>query len=321
MSVGEKSLIIPEESQENCIGYFGVEVAMENKEATISQFIRPSQTFNKEDSSDLNNFLEHLEKLDIGKNFLLNSQKFQECMEQFSVHDILVNLERIQRTYPKNRWADVGFDFLLNCYKTEEVTAEYILPYLPQRDISQNEKDKLKILAANLLDDLNSVWSKPENKKIKLSDWFKDIANILETGWLTLEVFKHHYEVQLNLGELRLATAYRSRRENCDRNINKRIATKELNNGELDLIINLQQDDEYEIDIIVQLIPLKSATFPYLSKEISLSILDEEENLFLQAISGQDDHWLQLQFRGVPGDAFVIQVKEQDFEFKEEFEF
>ncbi|MEL6456310.1 MAG: DUF1822 family protein [Cyanobacteria bacterium J06623_5] len=83
------------------------------------------------------------------------------------------------------------------------------------------------------------------------------------------------------------------------------------------LVVHLTQVDNGRTNIVLQVRPLGDS--PYLVEGLSLTVLDEQGNTFMQASSRAIDNYIQLQLSGQSGEHFGIQVSMGDALFEEQF--
>lgn len=335
-SSGSDTIHIPRETRENRIGYLAVEINELENEGIVSKFLPAchphdmSEEISLQSFSSLETFLEQIERLEVGQQFLYSQdllvKEIAENLGNLSQTDILINLERIVRTYDEYQWQEICEDFLINCYVTETVIPEEMDTIsLQQRKISQTEIEKLSELASKIVSGLNQLWIQQEIKEIKvvrLSKWFEDIQNIFDAGWQTIEVFRSMYQTELNLAT---STALRTRNSIVQQLLDKRTAIKYINFEDenqcpIALIATLEQITEENYNILLQVTPLKNKTSCYLPYNLTLSILDENGKHFMETKAREKDNLIQLQFRGISQNKFSIVVKLNNFEFKKNFE-
>ncbi len=83
------------------------------------------------------------------------------------------------------------------------------------------------------------------------------------------------------------------------------------------LIVYLTPESDTKRNILLQVHPGGSKT--YLPPGVQLIVLDESGEIFLEAQSRTADNWIQLEFRGEPGERFSVKVALGDASIREEF--
>lgn len=83
------------------------------------------------------------------------------------------------------------------------------------------------------------------------------------------------------------------------------------------LIVHFTQESENKRNILLQVHPGGGKT--YLPPDVELIVLDDTGGVFLEAKSRLADNWIQLEFRGEPGDRFSVKVALGDASIVEDF--
>ena len=83
------------------------------------------------------------------------------------------------------------------------------------------------------------------------------------------------------------------------------------------LIIHVGQAEDNHSEITIQVHPFGET--PYLEEGISLSVLDENHDLFRQAVARSVDNYIQIQVAGESGEMFSVQISRGDTTFLERF--
>jgi hypothetical protein len=145
---------------------------------------------------------------------------------------------------------------------------------------------------------------------VHLSQWFQ---NTFEAGWQAIEAV-------LNPAEL--GFAYRSYRWAGDSHDSIDISRAklidlglQLLNQPLALTVELDQRPE-ELDIRLR---LYTTTGQFLPPDVRLIVLDETGAIFLEATARNADNYLQLQFSGISGEHFSVQISLGEAQVIEEF--
>jgi Protein of unknown function (DUF1822) len=91
----------------------------------------------------------------------------------------------------------------------------------------------------------------------------------------------------------------------------------QLVNHPVALILHFTNESENKRNILLQVHPGGGKT--YLPPEVELIVLDDKGEVFLEAKSRQADNWIQLEFRGEPGERFSVKVALGDASIVENF--
>ena len=81
--------------------------------------------------------------------------------------------------------------------------------------------------------------------------------------------------------------------------------------------MHFTKESENKRNILLQVHPGGGKT--YLPPEVELIVLDDTGEVFLEAKSRQADNWIQLEFRGEPGERFSVKVALGDASIVENF--
>jgi hypothetical protein len=190
--------------------------------------------------------------------------------------------------------------------KLRKIPSKQRLNYL-QKNLSQ-----LTNFGNKLLQDLEIFWG----EAINIGAWFDDIW---QNNWQPLN---NLISTVANYNEklaLRLATDTRSHNPNDAEVIAKRKASYEVILGEnkVSLVQKIDKQSDGNHDILLQVYPTGENN--YLPPNLDLIILDEKEELFLQATSRANDNWIQLQFQGEENEEFYVQLKLEENTFQEKY--
>lgn len=144
---------------------------------------------------------------------------------------------------------------------------------------------------------------------VKLSNW---LDQIFAQGWQTIEDL-------FNDSPAQLAVSFRNSSTSPEKNTQirrgRRLVLPGINE-QLNLCVAIQPTDSAELDISVEIYPAGEKT--YLPVELKLILLDEQENLAMQAIALSSES-LEFQFSGEPGEVFTIKVALGDTSVTEKF--
>ncbi|MFB2891577.1 DUF1822 family protein [Aerosakkonemataceae cyanobacterium BLCC-F50] len=166
---------------------------------------------------------------------------------------------------------------------------------------------------------------------VNTKKWFE---NIFDAGWQALESLLAEVETALNPPQYELAfrtpqynlrtrlARVRSRSSEGEQSIANVTAIKLI---ELDtqpkyplaLVNHIEIEADQKRDILLQVYPIGNE--PYLPTGLELIVLDENQEIFLEAKARTTDNWIQLEFRGEPEERFSIKVVLGDGSFSEEF--
>jgi hypothetical protein len=152
----ETTLIIPNEVTENRIGYILVQFSETLNQGKLLGFtadLNPNQTISINDLKSLDDLIDYLDRLEIANKFLTENDevaiKVREKLQETSLIDIIVKLERIYRLENKDDQPYLIKDMLTN---TNLMTAK-------ERETSIDEDDfEILELAEELLDKLKEMW-------------------------------------------------------------------------------------------------------------------------------------------------------------------
>ncbi|MBD2771555.1 DUF1822 family protein [Iningainema tapete] len=143
----------------------------------------------------------------------------------------------------------------------------------------------------------------PAQTLVNLSQW---VNGIFEAGWQTLESL-------LSEPQLTPAYAFRDAHEvdsNPQEALNRRAKLIDLGiqiaNQPVILIVEINPEVDGQTSIRLQLHPTGNQV--YLPTGVQLTVLDESEAVFLEAQARIADNYIQLQFRGEPGEKFSVKV-------------
>lgn len=154
--------------------------------------------------------------------------------------------------------------------------------------------------------------------KVNLSQW---LGNIFDTGWQAIETL-------LNPAEPELGFAFRSRsaegvmleQEPSESSIKRAKLIDlgmQLAGHSVALIVELTPQSHNRRHILLQVHPTSNQL--YLPPLLQLTVLDEFGLVFLEAQARSADNYIQLQFNGLPGEQFSVQVALGDASIQEEF--
>ncbi|NJM72557.1 MAG: DUF1822 family protein [Scytonema sp. RU_4_4] len=164
---------------------------------------------------------------------------------------------------------------------------------------------------------LGQLRQTPMKTFVNLSQW---LAGMFDAGWQTVESL-------WNQPELRPAYTFRNpgiveqNHTNQTQAFTRRAKLIDLGiqmtNQPVILIVEIRPKADQQTGIRLQLHPTDHQT--YLTPGVQLTVLDESGTLFLETQARSGDNYLQLQFRGEPGERFGVQVVLNDASITENF--
>ncbi|NEO61141.1 MAG: DUF1822 family protein [Moorea sp. SIO4G2] len=227
---------------------------------------------------------------------------------------------------PPEVWSDrIGYVVVQIDEQSSEGT---VLGFTPTADT-----EELPISQLRPVDDLidrfhppmTQVTPKPaavaHRTRVNLSQW---LDNVVETGWQTLESLENLLNPPEPIFAFRSAgldsTEALPLEENLDVGIRR---AKLIDLGLLlagspvALVVELVPESELKQNIRLKVYPTGSKT--YLPANLTLTVLDASGTVFLEAQARQIDNYIQLQFSGVPGEQFSVEVALGDARIIEDF--
>ncbi|NEQ27775.1 MAG: DUF1822 family protein [Microcoleus sp. SIO2G3] len=173
-----------------------------------------------------------------------------------------------------------------------------LLGFVPTASAEELPLSQLQPIES-LLDHLDRLLH-PASAITVLSQW---LQGAIEAGWQTVESL---------LNPPQLSPAFRGDQAAAGIERGKLIA---IGDRAIALTIELTLTPT-EIEILLQVHPLDAPTLP---PQLQLTILDDEETVFLEARSRQADDYLQLRFSGSAGERFSVQLAIDQISVTEEF--
>lgn len=207
----------------------------------------------------------------------------------------------------------------------EEIGQANLLGFTPtiaQEEVKVSQLQPLE----NLIDHLHNLKAETASSsgerrspRINLGQW---LNGIWEIGWQAVETL-------LDSTELSPAMSFRSH-DNIDI-LEAEFSTQkdvicqgksidfgmQLAGCSVILLVEIGRASDERMEIGLQVHP---KNLPYLPAELKLMVLDEAENVFLEATSRSADNYIQLQFSGTSGERFSVKVAFGDASIVEEFE-
>ena len=136
----------------------------------------------------------------------------------------------------------------------------------------------------------------PNQTPVNLSRW---LQNVFEGAWQSLESF---------LGTANLAWSFRrsDRPETIVRGGKLIDLGIQLAGHPVALVVTLIPEADQKLNVILQLHPTASQT--YLPQSTRLTVLDKSGEIFLEVQARSADNFIQLQFSGIAGERFSVEV-------------
>ncbi|NEP58116.1 MAG: DUF1822 family protein [Symploca sp. SIO2G7] len=153
-----------------------------------------------------------------------------------------------------------------------------------------------------------------QRTRVNLSQW---LTEVFEAGWQTVDTLLNPAEPEL---------AYNFRKRDFAESNAIEIAVKrgklidlgtQLAGYRVALIIEIIPESDQKKHILLQVHPIGKEI--YLLPQLQLTVLDESGLVFLEAQSRSEDNYIQLQFSGLPGELFSVQVALGDASIIEDF--
>ncbi|NES23368.1 MAG: DUF1822 family protein [Symploca sp. SIO3E6] len=153
-----------------------------------------------------------------------------------------------------------------------------------------------------------------QKTRVNLSQW---LTEVFEAGWQTVDTLLNPAQPEL---------AYNFRKSDLAQDGIIEVAVKrgklidlgaQLAGYRVALIIEIIPESDQKKHILLQVHPLGKET--YLLPQVQLTVLDESGLVFLEAQSRSEDNYIQLQFSGLPGELFSVQVTFGDASIIEDF--
>jgi hypothetical protein len=164
---------------------------------------------------------------------------------------------------------------------------ETILEYLGQSSLLENIPEQL----------------------VNLSQWF---GNVFEQGWQTVDAV-------LNPSRLTPGYAFRTRipRSSSVQRARRIDLGIQADGHPVALIVTIEPEDDQQTGIRLEIHP--AGDRPYLPPQLRLIVLEQSGTVFLEAISRDNDNYIQLAFSGTKGERFQVQITLENSSVNEEF--
>jgi len=223
---------------------------------------------------------------------------------------------------PAEVWSDrIGYVVV---QLDEPFRAATVLGFAPTVAMEQLPISQLQPLE-DLLDYLSQLMQPVAEAKtaasyqtlVNLSQW---LQNVFETGWQTVEALWDTAEASLSFS-FRRADSYRETDSNNSEAGVRRAKLIDLGiqlaGKSVALIVELRPESEQKTGILLQVHPTGSQI--HLPQRLQLIVLDESKATFLEAQARDADNYIQLQFKGKPGEQFSVRVALDDVSITENF--
>jgi hypothetical protein len=329
---GETVITLPPEVTEDRICYIAVQFQKQLNEVQLLGFmpaLDPEEPLSQIEIANLQpieNLIDHLDRLESAQDFLYSDDevaiKVRKRLNTESFSEIVAQIERIVRTCKPYNWRYAGGDFLANYVNAEPGIAFRSPAYRSERDESnRSQNSDLQDLAEDLLEKLSEIWGIQNEKEnsvwIDLSEWFQNFESLLRYNFKTLESFLLEQQESL---VFRFATTPRSRKGATDDSVANITGVQQIQLQEhaLALAVCLQLGTDHKRDVLLRLYPAGENT--YLPSGLQLIVIDSESGeTFLEAQAGSADNWIQLEFRGEPGERFSVKLALGDLSITNNF--
>lgn len=150
-----------------------------------------------------------------------------------------------------------------------------------------------------------------------LSQW---LENVFDTSWQTIEALLGSTQTNLAFSFRRNENFKETSSQHHEASIKRAKLIDlglQLAGHSVALIVELRQASLQKTDILIQVHPTGSQT--YLQPLLQLIVLDELEEIFLEAQARSADNYIQLQFSGKPRERFSVKVALGDVSIIENF--
>jgi Protein of unknown function (DUF1822) len=214
-----------------------------------------------------------------------------------------VRAEDREYSIPPEVWLDrIGYIFVEINLAEREAT---IHGFVPQAKAVINS-NRLRS-PEDLIDRLHALMDTP---LVRLDRWLDGIEQTITTGWQSLESLFTTPELAFRSISTPTRPDVIRRGKIIDLGI-------QLYGNPIALVVELSPtEDEARTDIRLRVLPVNQ---PDLVENIQLIVLDDEDNIFLEARSRTNDSLIQLEFSGTLGEQFAVIVKLDSAEVMEQF--
>jgi len=329
---GETVITLPPEVTEDRICYIAVQFQEQLNEVQLLGFmpaLDPEEPLSQIEIANLQpieNLVDYLDRLESAQDFLCSDDevaiKVRKRLNTESFSEIVAQIERIVRTCKPYNWRYAGGDFLANYVNSEQGIAFRSPASRSERDESnRSQNSDLQELAEDLLEKLSEIWGIQKEEEnsvwIDLSEWFQNPESLPRYNFKTLESFLLEQKESL---VFRFATTPRSRQGATDDSVANitRVQQIQLQEHALALAVCLQLGTDHKTDVLLRLYPAGDNTC--LPSGLQLIVIDSESgDIFLEAQARSVDNWIQLEFRGEPGERFSVKLVLGDLSVTDNF--
>lgn len=344
---GETVISLPPEVTEDRIAYIAVQFQEQLNEVQLLGFYPaidpqlPTEELTIANLQPIEALIDYLNRLESALDFFQSDDGVAKTVKTRLIEqpltEIIAGLEQIYRIRPKEEWPYAGGKFLASCVPTPEGMgwrggnrednsnndewqdlAEELM-----NKLDEIWKDKVDILAeTNVVNQplpqpmINAQFNTIPSQFIRLNDWLQPNQIQLNGDFVALESFLQNLAENL---VFRYATAPRSRSAETEDilEIISGIRQFQLAEYPLALVLAYQVETEEQRTIIARL--YSNGEDAYLPPDLKLTVLEDTEVVFLEAISRSADNWIQLQFDGEPGEHFSIKIELGDISIMDNF--
>ena len=222
---------------------------------------------------------------------------------------------------PPEVWSDrigyvvVEFDELLREAKVlgfiQTAATEYIA--ISELQPLENLCDRL----SQLQQSVEVIHELPRQGITCLSQW---LENVFDTSWQTIEALLGSTQTNLAFSFRRNENFKETSSQHHEASVRRAKLIDlglQLAGHSVALIVELRQASPQKTDILIQVHPTGSQT--YLQPLLQLIVLDESEEIFLEAQARSADNYIQLQFSGKPRERFSVKIALGDVSITENF--
>jgi len=223
---------------------------------------------------------------------------------------------------PPEVWSDrIGYVVVQLDEPLREAT---VLGFAPTAAMEQLPISQLQPLE-DLLDHLSQLMQPAADAKtvgsyktlVNLSQW---LQNVFETGWQTVEALWGTAEASLAFSFRRADSSRETDELHPEAGVRRAKLIDlgiQLAGNSVALIVELKPESSQKTGILLQVHPTGSQI--HLPPLLQLIVLDETGGIFLEAQARSADNYIQLQFRGKPGEQFSVKVALGDVSITENF--
>lgn len=194
-----------------------------------------------------------------------------------------------------------------------------ILGFISEVNTEELSLDALQPPEA-LLDRIHELQnSAVDNSIVNLGNW---LDNIFDAGWQTISSLLLPERITPALGfRTQDASNFEPADSSSDMGITR---AKEIDLGvqlsdrRVVLLIRLIPEENSQIGVTLQVHPQPNEL--YLPEALTLRILEDFQEVFMEAQARSQDNFIQLQFSGQPGERFTIEILLDDAKFSEQFQ-